>query len=167
MLNWYAVHTQANAEQKAAANLRRQDFGVYLPRHMKRRRHARRTDWVPSPLFPRYLFVEMDIEKARWRAIQSTFGVSYLVCLGGGPVAVPPTIIDDIRTYENEQGVIVFKPGDRFKKGDRVQMQDGPFDDCIGLFESVTDEERVIVLLELLGRQVKVNVPAEAVHTYL
>jgi len=32
------------------------------------------------------------------------------------------------------------------------------------LFESITDEERVIILLDLLGRQVRVRVPLENVQ---
>jgi hypothetical protein len=35
---WYVVQTQVNAEEKAARNLMRQGFEVYLPRHLWRRR---------------------------------------------------------------------------------------------------------------------------------
>ena len=58
---WYVVQTQANAEHKAVAHLGRQGFTTYLPRYLKRRRHARRVDIVPRPLFPRYLFVSIDV----------------------------------------------------------------------------------------------------------
>ncbi|MGD9769432.1 MAG: transcription termination/antitermination NusG family protein, partial [Pseudolabrys sp.] len=54
---WYAVQSQPNAENKAVAHLARQGFETYLPRYLKRRRHARRVETVAAPLFPRYLLV--------------------------------------------------------------------------------------------------------------
>jgi transcriptional antiterminator RfaH len=59
---WYVVQTQINAEAKAARNLLRQGFAIYLPRYLKRRSHARKIEKVPAPLFPRYLFVQIDLE---------------------------------------------------------------------------------------------------------
>ena len=57
---WYVVQTHPHAEQKASLNLARQGYGVYLPRYLKRRRHARRVETVAAPLFPRYMFVAVD-----------------------------------------------------------------------------------------------------------
>jgi transcriptional antiterminator RfaH len=79
--NWYVAHTHVHAEAKAAINLARQGYSVFLPRYCKRRRHARRIEMIVSaPLFPRYLFVLIDLASQRWRAIESTFGVHHLVC---------------------------------------------------------------------------------------
>ena len=80
MERWYVVHTQPRGESLAITNLINQGLETYLPLHLRRRRHARRTEWVPAPLFPSYLFVQFDVEQTRWRAIHSTFGVRYLVC---------------------------------------------------------------------------------------
>ena len=79
---WYVVQTQVNGEAKAAENLRRQGYEAYLPRYLKRRRHARKVDFTAKPLFPRYMFVAIDMATQRWRSIQSTFGVSRLVTNG-------------------------------------------------------------------------------------
>lgn len=75
---WYVVQTKVNCEAKAAENLRRQGYETYLPRYLKRRRHARRVDLTAKPLFPCYMFVAIDVAMQRWRSIQSTFGVSRL-----------------------------------------------------------------------------------------
>jgi transcriptional antiterminator RfaH len=80
--HWYVVQTRPHAEVRAAQHLQRQGFATYLPRHLKRRRHARRTEIVAAPLFPRYLFVLVDMATQRWRSIHSTIGVSRLVCNG-------------------------------------------------------------------------------------
>lgn len=66
---WYVVQTQPNGEARAEAHLRRQGFRTYLPRYLRSRRHARKTQMVPRPLFPRYLFVGLDLARDRWRTI--------------------------------------------------------------------------------------------------
>jgi transcriptional antiterminator RfaH len=162
-IRWYVAHTQAREEEKALANLARQGFTAFLPRYRRRRRHARRTDWVRTPLFPRYLFVAMDVARVRWRAVSSTFGVSHLVCHGDRPVPVPHGVVEDILSRQDESGLIQIEPRIPFRKGDAVQVVAGALADRIGLFEGVTDEERVILLLDLLGRQVRVKLSLEAV----
>lgn len=157
---WYAVHTHVHAEAKAASHLVRQGFAVYLPRYLKRRRHARRMEKVHAPLFPRYLFVAPTPENSRWRAINSTVGVCYVVSHGGEPTAVPPRVIDNIRMREDDHGFVALGSAAMFQRGDRVKILDGPMADHIGIFEATTDEERVIILLDLLGRRVRVKVPS-------
>ena len=61
MRKWYAVHTHVRGELLASVNLLRQGFTVYLPQCIAKRRHARRTEIVKNPLFPRYLFVAHGI----------------------------------------------------------------------------------------------------------
>src|SRR5205823_8571760 len=95
-LRWYVVHTQPHHECLAETNLRRQGFATYLPRYLRRCRHARRTETVPRPLFPRYLFVALDLARDRWRAVQSTFGVSHLVVAGDAPAPVPDGVVEEI-----------------------------------------------------------------------
>jgi transcriptional antiterminator RfaH len=163
MNQWCAVHTQARAEDKAAFHLRRQGYSVFLPRYLKRRRHARKVDWVPAPLFPRYVFVAIEPAVTRWRAIRSTVGVADLVCFGGRPAAVPPAVIAEIDARQDAHGIVAVNPVDGLKQGDRVQVVAGPLCDVEGLFECAGDDERVTILLELMGRQVRTRVPMEAV----
>ncbi len=162
MKRWYVVHAHARAEAKALFNLTRQGFSAYLPRYLKRRRHARRTECVPSPLFPRYLFVSMDIEAVRWRAIQSTFGVAHLVCHGDRPTPVPEGAVEEIRAREDVNGMVELRPLASLKKGDRVEIVSGALADQVGLFDEIVDSQRVVILLKLLGRQVRVRVPEHA-----
>src|SRR4051794_22258157 len=99
---WYVVQAQVNGEAKAAQNLKRQGYDVYLPRYLRRRRHARKVDFVVRPLFPRYMFVAVDLATQRWRSIQSTFGVSRLVCNGEDPATVPSCVVGAIKAREDE-----------------------------------------------------------------
>jgi transcriptional antiterminator RfaH len=153
---WYVVHTHPRAEAKAALNLDRQGFTCYLPRYLKRRRHARRVETVEAPLFPRYLFVALDLATQRWWPIRSTFGVSDLVYNGEQPAPIPSGVIQAIKGREDELGFVSLARKQRFAPGETVRIIDGVFSACLGLFEGMADRERVAVLLELLGRKVRV-----------
>ena len=157
MTAWYAVHTQPHKEAIASEHLLRQGFKVFLPQHRKKRRHARKVDWIKSPLFPRYLFVGIDQENMRWRSIHSTVGVSYLVQFGDQPIEVPIAIIDVLQSRVDEDGLIWLNRDTIFKSGDNVQILDGAFGDSVGILENLDAQERVTMLLNLMGREVRIK----------
>ena len=103
---WYVVLTQINGEARAEANLIRQGFAVYVPRYRSKRRHARKTETVFRPLFPRYIFVGLDLSRDLWRSVKSTYGVYGLVTAGDKPSEVPSEIIDGIRAREGADGFV-------------------------------------------------------------
>jgi len=162
MKRWFVVHTQPNGETRALDNLLRQGFEPYLPCLIVKRRHARKVERVRRPLFPRYMFVRFDPDETRWRAINGTFGVSHLVTDGGTPAAVPFGIVEDIRAHEDDNGVIGLAPP-AFRPGQALEILDGPMASRTGQFLNMPDRDRVILLLDLLGRSVRVTVPREAV----
>jgi transcriptional antiterminator RfaH len=158
LTRWYVVQSQPNGESKAVVHLNRQGFEAYLPRYLKRRRHARRIESVLAPLFPRYLFVAVDMATQRWRSIQSTIGVSRLVCNGDEPACVPDGVLAALKIREGANGAIQFDTPPRFSAGAPVRIVDGAFANCLGLYETVADRDRVAILLDLLGRKVRVYV---------
>jgi transcriptional antiterminator RfaH len=160
---WYVVQTHVHSETKAVTHLDRQGYVTYLPRYLKRRRHARRIETVAAPLFPRYLFVAIDVAAQRWRSIQSTIGVTHLVRNGDEPAIVPNGVIEQLRGREDELGFIRLDTRPRFARGEKVRVVDGIFDACVGLFEGMADRERVAILLDLLGRKVRVVLDGESI----
>jgi transcriptional antiterminator RfaH len=160
---WYVVQSQPNAERKAVAHLERQGFGTYLPRYLKRRRHARRMEIVPAPLFPRYLFVAINLEAQRWRSIFSTVGVSRLVCNGDMPTPIADHVLEKLRAREDGAGYVRLERRPNFHAGDRIRVLDGAFAECFGLYEGMRDRDRIAILLDLLGRKVRVTVDIESV----
>ncbi len=161
--SWYVVQTHPHAETKAAAHLERQGYMVYLPRYLKRRRHARRIEIVSAPLFPRYLFVTISIMTQRWHSIQSTIGVSRLVCTGDEPSMLPAAVIAELQSRHNDAGFVQLDLRPRFKPGDKIRIVEGAFAECFGLYEGMADRERIAILLDLLGRKVRVVLSGEAV----
>ena len=162
-LRWYVVQTQVNGEAKAAENLRRQGYEAYLPRYLKRRRHARKVDFTAKPLFPRYMFVAIDVTTQRWRSIQSTSGVSRLVTNGDEPAAVPDGVVRALRMREDAKGFVKLDAAPAFAPGDKVRVLAGAFMDNAGLFNGTADHDRIAILLEMLGRQVRVVLDADLV----
>lgn len=163
MDSWYVVYTHARSERLAAEHLARQGFGVYLPQYAKRRSHARKVERVPTPLFPRYLFVRLDPETSRWRCIRSTVGVHSLVCDGDRPLPLDQQVVDEIRSREDGLGLVELDTAP-FAKGARLEITHGPLARQLGLFEGMDDKDRVVLLLDLLGRPVRVSVPLETVR---
>ena len=162
MKRWYVICCHARAEAKAEANLNQQGFETYLPCYLKRRRHARKTDWVNAPLFPGYLFVAVDVEAMRWRAIRSTIGVRHLVGHGEMPEPIDHSVIEAIKAREGDGGSIRISHQREWSKGQKVRVAVGPFADVEGLFECIDDKERVVVLLSLMGREIRTRLPEEA-----
>jgi transcriptional antiterminator RfaH len=160
---WFVAQTHINAESKAASNLARQGFDVYLPRYLKRRSHARKVEIVARPLFPRYLFVGINPEAQRWRSIESTIGISRLVSWGDQPASVEQGVIDELKAREDENGFVKLERRISFSPGDKVRVVEGAFIDCLALVEGIDERDRVAILLDFLGRKVRAFVSAARV----
>ncbi len=105
----------------------------------------------------------IDLTVQRWRSIFSTIGVSQLVCNGNQPTSIPDEIIDGLRAREDAQGCVRLDHRPSFRPGDKIRILDGVFADSLGLYSGMKDRERVAVLLDLLGRKVRVTVDAQSV----
>jgi transcriptional antiterminator RfaH len=159
MKRWFAVYTKAGKERLAEGNLAAQGFETYLPRLARQRGRAKRVLPGPVPMFPRYLFVRLDLDAGPWRAVHSTYGVSRLVSFGDRPAPLPDAVIDGLRAREGADGIIslseIVAP---FKPGEAVEIAEGPLSDVRAMVCAQSGQERVVVLMTLLGRQVPVRV---------
>ena len=161
MNGWYVACTHPNQEKRAEENLRRQGFSPWVPTFARLRRHARRVERVRTPLFPGYLFVEFDPAREPWSAIHSTFGVKRLICRRDVPARLPEGFAENLRAHVESPDFVA--PEDRLDAGDRVRITDGPFVDAVGFISSIDPQQRVSLLLSLLGREISVVVPRDMV----
>jgi len=155
---WFVVHTLPSAELRAQENIENQNFRTFLPKKRKTIRHARRLLTTEAAFFPRYLFVTIDVGRQRWRCINSSFGVARLVMCGDEPHPVPYGVVESLMNACDEDGI--FHHGLRLKAGDPVRMITGPFAEQLGTLEHLDDNDRVRVLLDLLGRKVSISTKA-------
>lgn len=155
--SWYLVYTKPRQEEVALTNLLRQGYGAYLPRARHWRRRQGRRVQVVEPLFPRYLFIHLDTQTDNWGPIRSTLGVASLVRFGPEPAQIPESLVSFLKQQESEQGLHDWAEPD-FAAGDRVRVAEGPFGGYGGILLARTSRERVLVLLDILGRQVRAQV---------
>ena len=154
---WCVVRSHAHAEAKACNHLQRQGFAVYYPKFLRRRSHARKVDWIPSPLFPRYLFVQIDFEKSRWLSIYSTIGVANLICFGDRPQSLPGEIVAELRACEDDKGYVNLHKRQSMEIGENVRILHGSFTDHIAKLVGLDDKGRVTLLLQLMGQSVRMK----------
>jgi transcription elongation factor/antiterminator RfaH len=152
---WYLVHTRPNCERKAEFNLKAQGLTTFLPQIEKTIRHARRLSNVRRPLFGRYLFVSLDIDREVWSFINSTIGVSRLVAQEGRPAAVPFGIVETLLAH-SDAGLT--RQDHALAQGQRVRILSGPLADFTATIMRLDARRRVDVLLEIMGGAVSVSV---------
>jgi transcriptional antiterminator RfaH len=162
MHNWYVIQTKPRQESVAVENLKRQGYATYCPHMAQAKRRRQRWQKVIEPLFPRYLFIRLAEGIDNFAPIRSTIGVLNMVRFGGQPATIPQQVIDNIHKQEQ---ILLAEPGEHpnWKAGDKVQVIDGPFAGLNGIFQKQNSQERVIILLNLLGLKNSVAVEANSI----
>lgn len=156
MQAWYVVHTKPRKEPLAEANLRRQNFETYLPCYKRVTKHRGTWRVVMEPLFPRYLFLRVNPDQQTVAPIRSTLGVTTLVTFGQRPMPVPDAVIDTLRYNVDAQRGLHRAPKQDFTTGQAVTINAGPFEGLQGIFDTTCGEERVAILLDILGKATRV-----------
>ncbi len=152
---WYLVHTKPRQEGAAQVHLERQSYPCYLPRLSVEKIRRGKTQWVSEPMFPRYLFVQLDTsdQGPSWAPIRSTQGVSQMVQFGGRPAKVDDDLVSLLRRREQT------KPTEPlFSSGDKVLIASGPFAGLEAIYEMTEAEQRALVLLHILSQPVQMRI---------
>ncbi len=155
---WYVAQIKPNSFARAKANLDRQGFETFMPLRRKTVRHARQMRDVLLPVFPGYLFIKFGSQRADWRKINSTFGVSKLISFEAGkPAQVPDALMTGLRARCDVRHIL--KPLDDLRTGERVRMLSGAFADFVGEVEEMVANDCVRLLFEFMGQRTRVDVP--------
>jgi len=162
-VRWFAIRTLPFSEMRAIGNLERQGYRIFCPRTYKSIHHARKVSKVMRPIFPNYLFVELDVERDQWRRINSTRGVASLIMYGDRPQAVQRGIIEALLQHVRSDGTLDL--ANPFKNGQTVRIESGPLADLFGKFERCEPDGRIRILVDLLGRVISVVLNKEALIT--
>lgn len=156
-MHWYLVHTKPRQEKCALENLHQQGYQCYLPTLPSEKLCQGLLKVVNEPLFPRYLFIRLGQgESAKsWAPIRWTKGVSRLVSFGVEPAKISDSLVEAIRAQEAS---VQAEPERLFKSGERIRLTEMPFAGIEGIYQMADGERRVMVLIELLSKQVRVRV---------
>ena len=157
MKYWYLVSTKPQKDSYAQGQLINQDYEVYRPVIKIIKTRAKKKVQVTESLFPRYLFVHMQNGVDDWGPVRSTRGVAGIVKFGAQPAKVEDSLIHEIKTREQFWGEQTINR-DKFQKGQAVKVTQGPFSGLDAVFASYSGEQRVIVLLNVLGNQTPLSI---------
>ena len=153
MKKWYLIKTKPKQENTAIINLENQEYTTYYPIAKINKKNV--------ALFPGYIFIYLDKHNENWSPIRSTKGVINFVRFGLNLAQVPDDIIKYIRVNQaNSEEKL--KKLSKFKEGDKVQITEGVFKNCIAIFESFKSDERVILLMNILGQQQAINIKEDS-----
>ena len=161
-LRWYAMQTKANKEKEVEKRLSGLRIEVFLPWIRTRRRIGSRFHWVLVPLFPGYLFCRLDLLESG-KAARYAPGVKDFLKFGNHIAEVGSEIVTGLRERCPE-GIAQIELMSA-KPGDLVKISEGPFSGLEAIFEKkMKGNERVAVLLDILGRQTRLVLPTETIE---
>lgn len=154
MQNWYAIYTKPKAERAVAEKFSDCGFTVLSPLLKERKIYRRQLKDVVSPLFPCYIFVNVDIMR-NYRLVKYTRGVRSIVGTAYAPSIVPEQIIKSMLD-RMEGGLITARQ--EFHPGEEVIIRAGAFEGFEALFDrELHGSERVSILLKALNAKVTLD----------
>lgn len=161
--DWYLAQLKPNGYERAKLNLDRQGFQTFMPLRAATVRFKGRLTSRLRPLFQGYIFIHIRKQAPDWRSIKSTYGVARLVALSGDrPSQVAPALMQALFDRTGPDGT--WKAPEDLKTGDTVRMISGPFAATLGQVEDVLDKDRIVLLLNLMGRCSRVQTGPDQVE---
>ncbi|NWO04549.1 MAG: transcription/translation regulatory transformer protein RfaH [Alteromonadaceae bacterium] len=157
-MTWYALQHKPSQGDRAVHNLQNQEVPCFYPKiEVEKIRGGKRQKRL-EPLFPGYVFVNTEPINPVWTKLRSTFGVLRVVSFAGKPAAVDDAVIEQIKASMEKVAAL-----GGIKKGQKVELEDGPFKGINAIFQAYDGEERAIVLITFMQKQQTVKVPIRAI----
>ena len=157
---WYVVHTYSGHENKVALSLKERVeatghsdkvFKIFLPHQQKIVVSEGKKRSVNEKLFPGYIVVLMEMNDDSWYIVRSTPGVTGFVGMGSTPTPLPETEVQTLIQFAKMEAP---RFEAKFRVGDSVKVNDGPFKDFLGKVDEVNEEQgKVKVLVSVFGRE--------------
>lgn len=165
---WYILKVQSNREDSISDTLERRIlmqgldrfFGkVIVPKEQVTEFKSGKKRVVSRKLYPGYILVNMILNDETWYLVRETGGIGDFTGSAGRP---SPMLQGDVDKLLNKSAV---KPDEaprlkiKFKKGDRVKITEGTFENFEGEVEQIDEANgRVTVMLSIFGRSTPVDI---------
>jgi len=156
---WFILQFKPNSHHQATKNLTRQGFEVFLPLNDTTSRKLSRFINTSKPLFPGYMFIRFDRAESKWHKINNTYGVSRLITFNSILKSIPTSFVDSLMKRYDSSGKLL--PIQKLKKGDQVKVLKGPFASFIATVEKYEADQRILILMDLMGRKTKIVTPTD------
>ena len=163
--DWFILQFKANSHHQATKNLNQQGFETFLPMHESTSRRGNRFTSTVKPLFPGYMFITFDRAETEWHKINNTYGVSRLVTFNSILKSLPSTFVENLMMRCDLSGkLLIIK---NFKQGDQVKITKGPFANFITNIEKYETDQRMWVLMDLMGRKTLIQTSSDTLQPYI
>ena len=163
---WYSVSVLSNFEKKIAEQIRakaaEQDLADKIDEVMVPTEEViemRRGKKVQSErrYMPGYVLVHMEMSDETYHLITSINRVTGFLGPQGRPMPMRDSEVNAI-LHRVEEGEVAPRNLIRFEVGERVRVNDGPFEDFDGMVEGVDDgAQRLKVSVSIFGRATQVD----------
>lgn len=161
-LKWYILQFKPNSEKIAVRNLNQQGFETFLPLESATSYKISSSSNYNRPLFPGYMFVACEASNLNWTSINSTYGVSRLVASGLRPLSVSNKIITELMLRCDDLGRLL--PQKKLQKNDTVRILKGPFSDFLAKVVSTDANQRIWILMDIMGRKTRLQINSNELH---
>ncbi len=160
---WYAIHVKSRHEFVVHEDLTRKRQIAFSPSVQKLSQWKDRRKLVRFPLFPGYLFVQVNSSPGAFLEVLKTRGVVAFVSLQPGtPTPILREEIDALKLMMASGKEIDIYPS--LKEGTRVRMKTGPLKDAEGVITKRENQYLFVINIELLGRSVAVKLSARDIE---
>ena len=159
-LPWYALQVASKCEKAVSSGLVLRGYSEFLPLFRSRRKWSDRFQDVDLPLFPGYVFCQLDI--SRRLPVLLVPGVVRIIGLGKVPVPVDDQEILAVQTVVNSG--LLMQPWPFLKVGQTVTIEEGPLRNVTGIITGINGSEQLIVSISLLQRSLAVAIPRQAIR---
>ncbi len=161
--HWYCVRSKPKKERMAASNLA-STFGleVFCPQIRFRRKTVRGAVWFQEALFPGYLFARFDMTEMK-RIVAFAPGVLNLPVFNERHVPIPDAVIAALHEDLDENDVA--DAAVPLEAGDETTILEGSMRGLkVKVIKVMPAQDRVAVLLEMLGTLVEAEFPTDALE---
>lgn len=138
---WIVIETLHLHEQRVSQGLLRKSIANIVPTYTREVRHARRTDVRKFPLFPRYLFADVDLDDHAWKQVYQVRGIRRVL---GMPTSVCDSVVRALGGCQVD-----------LKPGDKVRFRGGAYEGIEAVFR-FREGENVTLEINFMGRDVEI-----------
>lgn len=154
-LPWFAVKVRARSEKLIASILEYKGYTTFVPSYRTQKVWTDRVVDAELPLFPGYLFCQVD-PHSYWLPILQTPGAKSFVSFGGVLAEVDRLEIEALQVAMRSGRQL--QPWPYLRAGQRVVVEHGAFSGLEGLLLRTRGEDRLILSVTLLQRSVAVEI---------
>ena len=154
--SWIVARNKPNQDKIALINLEQQNFEFFQPTFKTMSKRQNKFKEIIKPVFPGYIFIAINLEEKNWHKINNTRGISSIIVFGNEIPLIRCELIKELQyrfSLNNDPKTV-----DQFKTGMNAEITNGPFAQLIGKIEEIDADQRIWILLDILGTQTRVSI---------